>query len=156
MKAIFLLPVLIAAAALADDITTLTGQTFRNVKISSSDPISISFMHSSGAGRVLFVEIDAELQKKYGYDAAKAASYLEALKAKRAEQPVKPSADYAPPFVEKPEAPVQAEVTEPKASESVGNVTEDTTPTGKKIYVGPRGGRYHYSASGKKVYERKK
>src|SRR5438034_6295723 len=26
----------------------------------------------------------------------------------------------------------------------------------KRIYIGPRGGRYHYSASGKKVYERKK
>ncbi len=28
------------------------------------------------------------------------------------------------------------------------------TPTGKTIYVGPRGGGYHYSKSGKKVYER--
>src|SRR5260221_593047 len=26
----------------------------------------------------------------------------------------------------------------------------------KTIYIGPRGGRYHYSASGKKVYERRK
>jgi hypothetical protein len=29
-----------------------------------------------------------------------------------------------------------------------------TTPTGKTIYEGPRGGHYHYSKSGKKVYER--
>jgi micrococcal nuclease len=28
--------------------------------------------------------------------------------------------------------------------------------TGKTIYVGPRGGHYHYSASGNKVYERRK
>lgn len=28
--------------------------------------------------------------------------------------------------------------------------------TGKTIYTGPRGGKYHYSASGKKVYEKKK
>jgi hypothetical protein len=27
--------------------------------------------------------------------------------------------------------------------------------TSKQIYVGPRGGRYHYSKSGKKVYEHK-
>lgn len=27
--------------------------------------------------------------------------------------------------------------------------------TTKKVYTGPRGGRYHYSASGSKVYERK-
>jgi micrococcal nuclease len=32
----------------------------------------------------------------------------------------------------------------------------DPTPVGKTIFTGPRGGRYHYSASGKKVYERKK
>jgi hypothetical protein len=30
------------------------------------------------------------------------------------------------------------------------------TPTGKTIYEGPRGGLYHYSKSGKKVYERKR
>ena len=32
----------------------------------------------------------------------------------------------------------------------------DSTPTGKPIYVGPRGGRYHISKSGKKVYERRR
>ncbi len=32
----------------------------------------------------------------------------------------------------------------------------EKTATGKKIYVGPRGGRYHYSKSGRKVYERKR
>jgi len=31
-----------------------------------------------------------------------------------------------------------------------------TTPRGNAIYEGPRGGRYHYSKSGKKVYEEKK
>lgn len=30
------------------------------------------------------------------------------------------------------------------------------TPTGLTIYEGPRGGKYHYSKSGNKVYERKK
>ena len=34
--------------------------------------------------------------------------------------------------------------------------TDGTTATGKTIYVGPRGGRYHYSSSGKKVYERRR
>jgi len=33
-----------------------------------------------------------------------------------------------------------------------GNVT----PTGKTIFTGPRGGQYHYSASGRKVYERRR
>jgi len=37
-----------------------------------------------------------------------------------------------------------------------GKDTGTTTATGKEIYEGPKGGTYHYSASGKKVYERKK
>lgn len=35
-------------------------------------------------------------------------------------------------------------------------VSGDFTATGKTIYTGPRGGRYHYSKSGKKVYEKHK
>lgn len=35
-------------------------------------------------------------------------------------------------------------------------LTGQTTATGKTIYEGPRGGHYHYSASGKKVYEKHK
>ncbi len=34
--------------------------------------------------------------------------------------------------------------------------TVGTTKHGQTIYEGPRGGLYHYSKSGKKVYERKK
>lgn len=47
-------------------------------------------------------------------------------------------------------------------NESEHRVTDKKTPTGetaatgKPIYVGPRGGRYHYSKSGKKVYERRR
>jgi hypothetical protein len=37
-----------------------------------------------------------------------------------------------------------------------GKETGKTTASGQRIYEGPRGGQYHYSASGKKVYERKK
>jgi hypothetical protein len=34
--------------------------------------------------------------------------------------------------------------------------TGETTATGKPIYEGPRGGHYHYSENGKKVYERRR
>jgi len=42
-------------------------------------------------------------------------------------------------------------------SDSTLNVTNNITEsiTDKTIYTGPRGGRYHYSKSGKKVYEKK-
>jgi hypothetical protein len=35
-------------------------------------------------------------------------------------------------------------------------ISGDRTATGLPIFTGPRGGRYHISKSGKKVYERKK
>ena len=37
-----------------------------------------------------------------------------------------------------------------------GETAVGATPTGKTIYVGPRGGLYHYSKSGRKVYERRR
>ena len=37
-----------------------------------------------------------------------------------------------------------------------GETEIGTTPTGKTLYQGPRGGVYHYSKSGKKVYQKKK
>lgn len=46
--------------------------------------------------------------------------------------------------------PVTSAPSRPYAYESSG----DTTPTGLPVFTGPRGGRYHYSKSGKKVYEK--
>lgn len=37
-----------------------------------------------------------------------------------------------------------------------GKKPSGTTPPSKQIFTGPRGGQYHFSKSGKKVYERKK
>lgn len=51
--------------------------------------------------------------------------------------------------------PAKPTVTPP--AKSTGKETAiGTTPTGKTLYQGPRGGVYHYSKSGKKVYQRKK
>ncbi len=38
----------------------------------------------------------------------------------------------------------------------IGGTSNGTTATGIPTYVGPRGGVYHYSKSGKKVYERRR
>ena len=100
-KFVFAAVMLLGIVAIADDITTLDGRTYRNVKITLSDPISITVSHSNGVGRILFQEMSEELQKKYGYDAAKAAAYLDQLKAKRAVDAGKQSTDYATPFDER-------------------------------------------------------
>ena len=165
---VFAVVMLLGVAAIADDITTLDGKTYRNVKVTTSDPISITVSHSTGAGRILFAEMDAELQKKYGYAAAKAAAYLDELKAKRAAQAGKQSTDYATPFVEGTNTPSLEQPTEQTTRQPTRSVatqtgdhsgekpTGETTRSGQTIYEGPRGGHYHYSASGNKVYERKK
>jgi hypothetical protein len=54
-------------------------------------------------------------------------------------------------------APAPGAKQTPPAQKFIGSETPGgTTPSGKTIYVGPRGGRYHYSDSGKKVYERRR
>lgn len=55
-----------------------------------------------------------------------------------------------------PAPTVRRETSPPQETAPRESYSGDTTPTGKRIYTGPRGGRYHYSASGKKVYERRK
>jgi PBCV-specific basic adaptor domain len=42
------------------------------------------------------------------------------------------------------------------ATKGTETPTGTATTNGQPIYTGPRGGQYHYSASGKKVYTRKK
>ncbi len=42
------------------------------------------------------------------------------------------------------------------AAATGGKSTGGTTATGLPIYEGPRGGRYHISKSGKKVYEKRR
>ena len=52
----------------------------------------------------------------------------------------------------------RAQSTETEASNKTkSGVTEQKSrsPEAPVTYIGPRGGRYHYSASGRKVYERR-
>jgi hypothetical protein len=51
----------------------------------------------------------------------------------------------------------QATETElPDKSQSSLSERKSSSPEAPVTYIGPRGGRYHYSASGRKVYERRR
>ena len=51
----------------------------------------------------------------------------------------------------------QATETElPDKSQSSLSERKSNSPEAPVTYIGPRGGRYHYSASGRKVYERRR
>lgn len=43
-----------------------------------------------------------------------------------------------------------------RSASATGTQTSRTTTNGQSVFEGPRGGEYHYSASGKKVYTKKK
>ena len=62
-------------SAVAADITTRDGTTYRSVEIRGVDPDGIRVMHSKGVVKLRFEELPESLQKQYHYDAAKVAAY---------------------------------------------------------------------------------
>jgi micrococcal nuclease len=56
----------------------------------------------------------------------------------------------------KPAPPKPPPSVESRSVDRSGSETGERTATGIPIHTGPRGGKFHYSKSGKKVYERKK
>lgn len=140
----------------AEDIKTLTGQTYQDAIITRQDPASITITHKNGVSRILFQELPSDLQKKYGYDPEAEQKYLDKLKSLKPVPPVTVKDESSNPGV--PDSKVQS------VSKKDGTVQNEfgdrptgaTTPTGKTIYEGPRGGHYHISKNGNKVYEKRK
>lgn len=58
--------------------------------------------------------------------------------------------------VPKANAASATSVASPRSASATGTQTPRTTTNGQPVFEGPRGGEYHYSASGKKVYTKKK
>lgn len=68
---------------MVNTLTTLSGRTYRGVTIAQIHPDGVSFRHASGAGKVLFADLPADLRQQLGYDAKKAEAYEKDLAAKR-------------------------------------------------------------------------
>lgn len=66
----------ISPTSRADDLVTLSGKRFKNVRVTEITPATIAFTCSSGAARFAFTEFGPDVQKKYGYDEAKARAWL--------------------------------------------------------------------------------
>ena len=82
MKILTTMLLLAAMPALADTITTITGTTYLDASVTKTTPVAISITHSTGTAKIPFKNLPAALQKKYGYDPAKATEY-EAQEAQR-------------------------------------------------------------------------
>jgi hypothetical protein len=71
---------LFAAISRADDpqtLATINGKRFEKVRVIEVTPTTITIIHSTGAARVPLTEFPPDVQKKYGYDQAKAKAWLE-------------------------------------------------------------------------------
>lgn len=85
----FFLCVLTAAslrAAPVQEISTLTGKTYRQCEIVKVHPDGVSFTHANGAAKVLFTDLSAEWRTRLGYDPVKAKAYQREQEERRQQQ----------------------------------------------------------------------
>ena len=68
--------VFVSAPARADDLVTIKGKRYEKVRVTEITPVTIAFTHSSGVARLPFTELGPDVQKKFGYDEAKARAWL--------------------------------------------------------------------------------
>ena len=66
-----------AGSARADDLTTLSGQTFRDVQPLRVEPDGITWRHAGGVAKVDFADSPEAVRAAYHYDPARAAAYRE-------------------------------------------------------------------------------
>jgi transcriptional regulator with XRE-family HTH domain len=69
----------LAVGANADELQTLVtakGHRFEKARVTEVTPLSITIVHSCGLARVPLWEFSPDVQKKYGYDDAKAKAWL--------------------------------------------------------------------------------
>ena len=77
MKLIYCVTMLLLFAALvrAEDFKTVDGKEYKNAKVSRVEPDGIVISFSGGIVKLPFVELPADVQKKYGYDSKSAQEF---------------------------------------------------------------------------------
>jgi thiol-disulfide isomerase/thioredoxin len=75
MRILIVLILSFASAALAADFKTVDGKEYKNVKVSRVEPDGIVLITSSGIWKLYFTELPKEVQERFHYDGAKAATY---------------------------------------------------------------------------------
>lgn len=69
----------VALVAHADDFKALDGKEYKGVTVNRVEPDGIEVTTDSGVDRVLFTNLPPDVQKRYGYDPAKAYQYQKAI-----------------------------------------------------------------------------
>lgn len=76
---------LFAGIAAAEDLTTTDGKLYKNVTVTKVEPDGLSISHETGTAKLLFTKLPEDLQRKHGYDPAKAEAFVQERNRKRAE-----------------------------------------------------------------------
>ena len=75
----FLVLGLVSATQAADEkipeLKTVSGKTFRDVRITKVTPTDVSIIHEGGAARIQMIDLPENLKAKLGYDPAKAEAH---------------------------------------------------------------------------------
>jgi hypothetical protein len=71
----FLLLCFLPCVVMADDFKTLDGDLYTNAVVKSVEPDGIRITYPDGVTKLKFKDLAPDMQKKYGYDPAKAATF---------------------------------------------------------------------------------
>jgi thioredoxin 1 len=75
MKVLTFVILCFASVALADDFKAINGKEYKNVRVSRVEPDGIVLISKSGISKVYFAELPKEVQDRFHYNAANAATY---------------------------------------------------------------------------------
>jgi hypothetical protein len=74
MKLSFVIFFSLCFCSIAEDLTTLDNNTYHDIRVSRIEVDGIIALYSGGGGKIFFTNLPPDLQKRYGYDPAKAAA----------------------------------------------------------------------------------
>jgi sRNA-binding protein len=121
MKILTLFTVCLASVSLAEDFKTIDGQEYKDATISRVEPDGVVLTTSAGIAKVYFAELPKDVQDRFNYDPAKAATYVSEQKAEleRARK-------------QQEEARKRAEETEKHWKEQAGTTAQQPTTAGQR------------------------
>lgn len=64
-----------AASLFADDVRTLSGREYKDVKVSRIEPDGITIITKNGVKKIPFAKLSGDVRERYGYDPQKEAAY---------------------------------------------------------------------------------
>jgi hypothetical protein len=94
VKCVLLVLLAVGATSFAAPITikTLDGRSYANAEVVRIEADGITVFSDTGFERIAFINLPARLQRQYGYDPAKAATFDEGRQTERMEAPSRPVA----------------------------------------------------------------